>query len=196
MWFMWVAAPAAFAGADDRIVRQDCCGRAALTVVARYLRPDGPPGTWERYLPSDRAPFSVGEVTDAAAAAGLDSVSVHWEQPTRARFDIPCVLLLKSDAPDRPGHFVACLGERGGHVCLADYPARPALIPRERLYQVWTGTAIYVGLPGDPDVRQLRWQLRWPGVAKVGGGLLTLGGGYAWWRLRRRVAPRPEALPV
>jgi hypothetical protein len=186
--------------APDVPVEAKCCGRSALSLVARYLEVGDPGPSWESALPSEQAPFALSQLELAAKEAGFDAASVNWPDPSLADLTIPCVLHVKP--PGGPDHFLACFGCRGDAVLISDYPALPRFIPRAALLRIWSGTALYLGRPGSSDLSRLRWQARKAYIgpllwAALGGGLAT----FAWltWRqhqARRRTEAIPPAIEV
>ncbi|MDB5307948.1 MAG: Peptidase family [Gemmataceae bacterium] len=162
-------------------LRRELCGRSSLALVAEYLGMGRPSSHWDGLLPSSEGPFSVERLEAAARSSGLDAVSVHWRDPSQAVLDGPCVLLVKSSsAAAHPDHFVTCFGEKQGQVCLGDYPKNPALVPRERLMDFWSGTVIYLDCPGGERLSRYRWQVRRPVVVRLSAAcLLALACGFA-----------------
>jgi ABC-type bacteriocin/lantibiotic exporter with double-glycine peptidase domain len=160
--------------------------------MAGYFQSPLTADDWERLLPADQAPFSVEAIVSAARAAGLEVIAVAWDDPAAADLDAPCLLHVRAEADDAaPNHFVVCFGERDGHVCLADYPGGPVMTPRPRVYPYWSGTAIYVGAPGDQRIRDLHWRVQRPTMIRAAGVLVVAAAGLYFLMLNRQRWRRP-----
>jgi ABC-type bacteriocin/lantibiotic exporter with double-glycine peptidase domain len=143
------------------ITEPKCCGRHALSLVASFLGVEQPSVSWVHLLHDDDAPFSLDQLQEAALKAGLETLLVEWADPSSADLQCPCVLYARvSEESSEVNHFVACFGQKGDYVCLADYPRRPTMVPVEKLRRVWTGAVLYIGPSDSIEIRRLRWQLR------------------------------------
>ena len=123
----------------------DLCGRHALSVGNASLDPEGPPVDWERLLPQSEAPFSLEDLSEAAATLSLRSRTEFWPDEDRAEFAGPCILhvrrTLKSPMPD---HFVFCFGETEAGLVVSDFPRPNGVLPRSALAPLWDGVALYL----------------------------------------------------
>jgi hypothetical protein len=180
---------------EQEAVRPNCCGRYALALAADFTGVGQPPEVWKQILPAKSAPFSCSQLESAAREVGLDTLLAQWSDMGSADLDKPCILHVKATAESAaPDHFIVCFGRVGSAVCVANYPGRPVLVPRERLRGVWSGAALYVSRPGDGTLASLRWRLR-GGVAwrAVGTLLLIVCLGYGWYEFRRSFRGRQQA---
>jgi predicted double-glycine peptidase len=170
----------------DKVLRPQLCGRYTLDVVIDFLGVQLPTD-WELLLPPEQAPFSFHEIEGAAKAAGLDSLIIQWTDPESADLSHPCILHVKaSDASQEPDHFLTCFGSDRSAVLLGDYPKMPAWVSREKLRRYWSGTALYLGRPGDAHLSRLRWQMRLAALRRPVGLLLAVSCvASAWLTLRR-----------
>jgi ABC-type bacteriocin/lantibiotic exporter with double-glycine peptidase domain len=186
-------APAATAAASD--VKREQCGKYSLSLAANYLNGEHGQEVWDQLLPSDRAPFSLADLESAARQAGLDTLLVQWADPSAADLRDVCILHVKaSESSVQPDHFVTCFGTDRSAVLLGDYPNTPSWVSRDKLRRYWSGTALYIGRPG--DLARLRWQMRWAAARRPLGVLVmvvaAVGLCYALTRASRRGLQRRD----
>jgi ABC-type bacteriocin/lantibiotic exporter with double-glycine peptidase domain len=173
--------------APDTDLGRECCGRFALGMAVSVFDPGYAELPWEDLLPSSHAPFSLADLERAARQIGLDALAVQWDDLQAADLSCACILHVRhSESSTEPDHFVTCFGSDRSAVLLADYPKMPVWVSREKLHRHWSGTALYLGRPGDPQLNRLRWQIRLAALRRPVGALLLFGCvAGAWLALRR-----------
>ncbi len=121
------------------------CGLNSLYLVARYLDEDKQLGPLEQLLPTNKAPFSMAELDNAARSLGFNTSARHFMKKESVDFPSPAILHLriKEDAT-QPDHFLACFGENSDGLIVAELPQEPFVIPRYRLLEIWDGDILYI----------------------------------------------------
>lgn len=131
-------------GEDSTRADAQVCGANSLALAAAYVA-DIHASDIYSLLSAERAPFSLGDLEDAARKAGLRSSVLRWKNKEAARFHCPAILHVRGQSSSTQcDHFIVCFGESEEFLCVADYPRPPTLVPRDHVFEYWEGDALYV----------------------------------------------------
>jgi len=155
-----------------------------MRVVAAFLNLDAEGHVLNEVLPEQNAPYSLAELDEAGRTIGLNTYLVKWSAKTTARFNCPAVLYIRgSRLSPSADHFIACLGESGDKLCVVDFPRKPQLVDRERVFTRWDGEVLYLETKAGMAIPRLRRELLWVQIGFVlrwGLGVICSGTILVW----------------
>jgi len=161
----------------DVRIDENLCGFHALAVIARQLRESPDRTRLESLLPPARAPFSLHEIGEAAQKLGFRTYAIHWTEPAVAAFECPAILHVKRDHTSRePDHFVACVGQVNGSVCLIDFPRDPVMVEIGKLCEWWQGDALLIENSTGSVIPSLQRSRNLRRMANIALSLLSIAG--------------------